>query len=150
MIYIDMDGVIADFEGWMKTHIPDINESMWKTSRPWKVMEDNYKDVYLDLKPLHLLEHMSHLYNSLDNVKFLTAIPHAWWDTPKGSYAKLNKTEWLQKHINNFNINDVIFTAGAMQKIQYVEPGAVLYDDREDTIEAWNKAGGTGILVRGQ
>lgn len=149
-IYIDMDGVIADFHSWMKSYIPDIDESMWKGSGgPWKVMEENYKEVYLNFKPLHLLSHMDHLYNHLDDVKFLTALPHSWWDTPKGEIAKLNKTAWLTKHINNFNENDVIFSCGANDKIKYVEPNAVLYDDREDTIEKWNAAGGIGILVKG-
>ena len=149
-IYIDMDGVIADFHGWMKFHIPNIDENMWRnTNIPWQVMNDNYQVCYLNLEPLHLLEHMNYLYNSLDDVKFLTAIPTDWWDNHKGEIAKLNKTLWLEKYINNFNDDDVIFSRGAHDKIQYAEPGAVLYDDREDTISAWNHAGGIGIHVKG-
>ena len=149
-VYIDMDGVIADFHSWMKSYIPDINESMWKESnRPWKIMEENYKEVYLNLEPLHFLDYANYLYSNLDDVKFLTAIPHSWWDTSKGEIAKLNKTEWLNKYINNFNEEDVIFSKGAGDKLRYVERGAVLYDDRTDTVEKWNAAGGIGILVKG-
>ena len=145
-----MDGVIADFASWMKKHIPDIDENMWKgTNRPWKVMEENYKEVYLNLEPLHLLSYANHMYNNLENVKFLTAIPHSWWDTNEGEIARRNKTTWLEKHIDNFCYDDVIFTPGAKDKIKYVQPNAVLYDDREDTIQAWNAAGGIGIHVKG-
>jgi|TARA_B110000908_G_C10231739_1_gene440983 hypothetical protein len=151
MIYIDMDGVIANFSGWMKQHIPDLDESMWKgTGRPWKVMKENYKDVYLNLEPLHLLSYANHMYNNLERVKFLTAIPHSWWDTQEGEQAMINKRLWLERYIDNFSYEDVIFTAGAKDKIKYVEENAVLYDDRQDTIDAWNEAGGTGIHVKGR
>lgn len=150
-IYIDLDGVIADFHGWIKQHIPDINEDMWRnTDIPWKFLNENYKIVYRDLKPLHLLPQMNYLYNHLDNVKFLTALPNEFWDNEKGNIAKQNKTYWLKKHITNFNSNDVIFTPTAKAKIKYAEHNAVLYDDRQDTIQAWNNAGGIGILVKGE
>jgi|TARA_B110000908_G_scaffold57571_1_gene70185 hypothetical protein len=150
IIYIDMDGVIADFSSWMKSHIPDIDEDMWRgTDKPWNVMKENYKEVYLNLKPLHLLSHANYMYNNLEHVKFLTAIPHSWWDTHEGEIAKLNKTTWLNQHINNFKDEDVIFTAGAKDKVKYANESSVLYDDREDTIQAWNAAGGIGIHVKG-
>ena len=149
-IYIDMDGVIADFHGWMKSHVPDITEDMWRnTNIPWDVMNDNYRECYLDLEPLHLLGHANYLYNSLPNVKFLTAIPTDWWMDYKGDIAMLNKTMWLERYINNFEDEDVLFTPGAGGKIKYAEQGAVLYDDREDTIRSWNEAGGIGIHVKG-
>jgi hypothetical protein len=145
-----MDGVIADFDGWMKKHVPDINEYLWKnTSVPWDVMDKHYNTLYRDLDTLHLTPWMSSIYNNFNSVKFLTAIPEKWYGNHKGEIAKLNKTYWLEKHIENFSINDVIFTPSANNKIQYAEPRAVLYDDREDTILKWNKAGGIGVHVKG-
>lgn len=150
-IYIDMDGVIADFQGWIKQHIPDINEDMWRNSDiPWKFMSDNYTECYLTLNHLHFLQYADYLYNNLNDVKFLTALPKEWWDNTKGEIAMLNKTTWLENHINNFNADDVIFTPGASAKLKYAGFGTVLYDDREDTIHAWNKTGGIGVLVKGQ
>ena len=109
-----------------------------------------FKDVYLNLEPLHLLSYANHMYNNLERVKFLTAIPHSWWDTQEGEQAMINKRLWLERYIDNFSYEDVIFTAGAKDKIKYVEENAVLYDDRQDTIDAWNEAGGTGIHVKGR
>ena len=149
-VYIDMDGVIADFESWIKTILPDITEDDWRYSKgPWEVMDDNSDIVYRDLAPLHLLSHMNYLYNNLDNVVFLSAIPYQWCGTDKWDKAISNKLHWLNNNIENFKSTDAIFTKGASDKLNYLIPGDVLYDDREDTITKWNAAGGIGINVKG-
>ena len=114
-------------------------------------MDDNIDTVYRNQEPLHLLEHMNYLYNNLPNVKFLSAIPTNWYDDEdKKAIATSNKLYWLINHVDNFNVKDVIFTRGAKDKMNYCEPGDVLYDDREDTIESWCKLGGVGIRVKGR
>lgn len=114
-------------------------------------MDDNIDTVYRNQEPLHLLEHMNYLYNNLPNVKFLSAIPTNWYDDEdKKAIATSNKLYWLINHIDNFNVKDAIFTRGAKDKMNYCEPGDVLYDDREDTIESWCKLGGIGIRVKGR
>ena len=113
-------------------------------------MSENYTKCYLNLDKLPFLEYADYLYNNLDDVKFLTALPKDWWDDSKGQIAMMNKTAWLENHINNFNQDDVIFTPSARAKLKYAGAGTVLYDDREDTIKSWNETGGIGILVKGQ
>lgn len=151
MIYVDMDGVIADFEGWIKTFIPDITEEDWKNTRkPWVVLEENYMTAYRDLQPLDLISHFNNLYNNVENVVFLTALPSGWYETEKWEIGCHNKRAWLADHIDNFRFNDVIFTKTAREKIDYVKPRHVLYDDREDTLKHWRDNGGIGIHVKGR
>lgn len=151
MIYIDMDGVIADFEGWITSVLPEVTEDDWRyNDSPWKVLDENIETVYRDLKPLHLLPYINYMYNSLDNVKFLSAVPKKWAGSDFWDKAVANKRTWLLKHIDNFQVRDAIFTKGAGDKINYMKPGDVLYDDRQDTIDTWNEAGGLGIHVKGR
>ena len=151
MIYVDMDGVITDFKGWVENYLPDMKESDWHTSAPYKVMDEHIHECYANQDTLHLIRHMNFLYNNLYNVKFLTAIPWSWYDDEEKRYiATNNKISWLAKHIDNFNAEDVIISRGAKGKINYCNPGDVLYDDRKDTIKAWGEAGGIGIHVEGR
>lgn len=151
-IFIDMDGVITDFRGWITTYLPDLTEDDWRyTAEPWDVMTENIDVCYLEQEPLHLLEHFNYLYNNLPNVKFLSAIPKSWFDDEEKKYiSTTNKLKWLALHIDNFKEEDAIFTRGAAGKVQYCNPGDVLYDDRKDTCETWCHRGGIGICVEGR
>lgn len=152
--YIDMDGVIADFRTWMQQYIPDIQEEHWKKvthgSDPWKVMDDNVDEIYRDFGTLDLLPMMNQMYNHLPNTKFLSAIPRRWHGTPSWDIAKENKLTWLEKHIDNFVREDAIFAKGSGDKVNYLKPGDVLYDDLEGNIKKWNREGGIGIHVEGR
>jgi hypothetical protein len=57
------------------------------------------------------------------------------------SYA--GKLMWLKQHLPAF-ADQVIFTE---HKHLLAAPGRVLYDDRDENIDAWIKAGGIGRLV---
>mgnify|MGYP000042805701 CR=1 FL=1 len=150
-IYVDMDGVIADFESWIMSILPDITEDDWRyNDGPWNVMADNVDIIYRNLKPLHLLPHFNNLYQVHGDVKFLSAIPTQWFGTEKWDKAVNNKVSWLLNHIDDFLVSDAIFTKGASDKINYMKPGDILYDDRQDTVDAWTKAGGVGIHVKGR
>lgn len=146
-----MDGVICDFEGWIKEFIPDITEEDWKhTNKPWKVLDDNYEVAYKYLHPLDLLQHFNTLYQNIPDVVFLSALPSSWYGTERWDIGCQNKLYWLKNHIDFFDTGDAIFTKTAREKIDHLKPGDVLYDDREDTIKAWQNNGGIGIHVKGR
>jgi hypothetical protein len=152
-IYVDMDGVIVDFKGWI-SQFGTFTEDDWRNPKkailsPWKIMEENIEECYIDAQPLDLLSKFNSMYNLETNIKFLTALPSQWYETPKWKIASKNKITWLQRYITNFDIADVIFTKGATNKITYCKPGDTLYDDRIDTIIKWNSANGIGIHTIG-
>ena len=148
MYYIDMDGVVADFKKWIESY-KTFSEDEWRyTNEPWSVMEDNIDVVYYNLQPTNLLPGFVNLYNT-GQAKFLTALPKAWKDTEYWDIAAENKTAWLEKYVHKFKREDIIITPGAGPKIDYCQPGDFLFDDRWDTIQRWNEAGGIGIRVEG-
>ena len=53
------------------------------------------------------------------------------------------KQLWLDKNGITY---PAIFVPGASLKAQYADENSILIDDTEGVIDAWNKAGGTGIL----
>jgi hypothetical protein len=53
------------------------------------------------------------------------------------------KMDWLRQHMPSM-VDKVIFTE---HKHLLAAPGRVLYDDRDENIDAWEAAGGIGRLV---
>lgn len=149
MIYVDIDGVIADFKSWISQYGEFTEEDWAKTDKPWKIMEENIDILYADLPALDLLPHFNNIYQQ-GNCRFLSALPYQWYETEYWNIAANNKLKWVKKHIDNFKDSDLILTRGANKKIEYCEPGFVLYDDRKDTIEKWIKHGGIGIHIKGR
>lgn len=149
MIYIDVDGVIADFNFWISQY-GEFTEDDWaKTNKPWKIMEEHIDVLYSNLNPLDLLVHFNNLYQ-YGNCKFLSAAPYQWYETELWNKAVENKLSWMRKHIENFKDEDLIVTRGANKKLDFCKTNYVLYDDRKDTVEKWINAGGIGIYVKGR
>jgi hypothetical protein len=61
---------------------------------------------------------------------------------PPSAEAEVGKSKWVKKNIGSA---DIIFKQ-AKDKADYAKEYAVLIDDKESTIESWNKRGGIGIL----
>ncbi len=148
MYYVDVDGVVADFEGWI-SNFGSFSEDDWRYgTKPWKILEENIGVAYLCLEPTNLLPMFENLYNT-HPTKFLTALPKTWFGTELWEQGKKNKIDWLKQNIKNFQKEDCIITPGPFAKLEYCKPGDFLFDDRYDTIEKWNNAGGIGIRVAG-
>lgn len=144
MIYIDVDGVISDFRGWILTKSPGFVD--WDDDDAvHKIMLDNIDSVYRDAAPLPAFKYFKEIYDWQDNVTFLTAIGGFWPTDEYKTQAVVNKIDWLEGL--GISVDDVIIVNRAKEKLDYCKPGDILYDDRPSTIKAWNKAGGIGFLV---
>lgn len=144
-IYLDMDGVVADFDGYAH-QLLGLGPSEGKYPETvWQKLIANPR-LYRDLKPL---PYASQLYNfctklaeKLDyRVAFLTAIPKK----NDVQHAMHDKVEWCQKH---FPGTPVFFGPYSRDKQNHCRPGDILIDDRTDNIQEWKSAGGIGILHR--
>lgn len=150
-IYVDIDGVCADFNGWLRQYIPELNEDMWRNNRTpiLDMMATHIDRCFIDSRPLHMLEYFSHLYTSSEYVVFLSAAPAEWENSDLGIQAERNKATWLANHIPNFDPARLICTNGHGGKLAFAAPGAVLYDDMQRTITQWNAKGGFGFHTVG-
>jgi hypothetical protein len=131
-IYLDQDGVLSDFERQLQTHniSPDLPrvefwEKVQKTPKFWISM------------PL-----MPGARNLVDYLKKYEIPIEILTSPAKDPKCRPGKLVWLRAHGFNFPVH----FSRAQNKVSYASPDTVLIDDKLETIEAWNKAGGIGIL----
>lgn len=143
--YLDMDGVLADFDGFVLENIgrvfinengPDENDDeMWKflCSTP---------HMYLQLKPTsYAFELVETVQSLVPNVEILTAIPRRH-HLPE---AQQDKIDWTLKYFGpSLKVN---FGPYSADKWHHAKQGDILIDDRASNIREWiNHGMGFGIL----
>jgi 5'-nucleotidase len=145
MVYIDMDGVVADFEGWSK----EVIGSDWKAQinlPSWGRFVE-HPDLYLKLP---VMEGAKVLYNACceyigdkNDVQFLTALPNRARDSFPDAPA--HKIAWAKKHIDpHVRVAFGPFAQHKRYHIRFKED--VLIDDMILNIKQWRNDGGRGIL----
>ncbi len=139
IVYLDLDGVFADFKSYFNQKIGFEYES--NPGKAWDILSKE-EHLFLNLKPLPgAIEMFDTITRHFNNVKILTALPRL-----KGNLntAAADKTAWVHKHLTKHI--EVICTDSWRGKKQYAKPGDVLIDDMERNINDWRGAGGIGIL----
>lgn len=134
-IYLDMDGVLSDFDGRLDEL--GISKDLPRAEFWEKVKET--PGFWLKMKV------MPGARSLVDFVKTLN-VPIEILTSPSKSDPKCKpgKHVWARAHGFNFPMN----FKRAQYKFEKAEPGAVLIDDKPETIQAWNDAGGIGIWHR--
>lgn len=138
-LWLDMDGVLADFDSAARAALGTDNTYRWEwiygTKSFWGRLNHN-PNFFLDLPPMHdawfLLESVAHL-----NPKVLTALPK----TGANAIAK-QKREWIARHAGDLEV----VTCLTHEKPDYCAPGDVLVDDRAVNMTEWEKKGGRYVL----
>ena len=140
-IFLDQDGVLADFESGLTKALG------------YKVDLKSKKDVYdkekrkltaqrlfRNLKPLpDAWKLVDYCMNSGIHTEILTAA-----GTVNRTLVIKDKIDWIRRYINPYWI--IIPTFKGSQKAAFAHKKAVLIDDRQRNIDAWVEAGGIGIL----
>jgi len=142
-LYLDMDGVVADFDEYaMRTlGVPPsqgiYSEDIWKklASNP-RIYQELHKTPYAD----HLFFECSKFAKKNNyQLMFLTAVPKGN-DVP---WAFYDKVYWAR---HNFPTVPVMFGPYSKDKYKHCKTGDILIDDRRSNIEEWTAAGGISIL----
>ena len=140
-IYLDMDGVIADFVKRYKELYgmePKEAEKNHKFDQYFDqfIMDNGFAD--LDLMP-----------GAMDGITFLrkaqvpTQILSSTANEKRYDDISKQKMVWLQSKGITFN---PIFVPGKKLKQQYAAPDKIIIDDTPSVIDQWNASGGIGIL----
>lgn len=144
-LYLDMDGVVADFDAYAHTvlgHKSD--DGRWHKDK-WARLRDNprmYRDLPETPEATRLVDFCRsfadrHGYDLL----FLTAVPK----NNDIHWAFYDKVIWAQTRYPDI---PVMFGPYSHDKQVHCTPGDILIDDRTSNIEQWIAAGGIGILHR--
>lgn len=152
-VFVDMDGVIADFDKLAKTLLgvdntlarfdmdPKMKKELWKKVKEY---EQTGGHMWRDLEPM---PDAKLLWNFLEQLHRdgLTEYPQILSATGQPHFgAEQQKREWIRKHFgSHIKVN---LTETAAQKSQFACSSCILIDDRPKAIDPWTAAGGIGIL----
>jgi hypothetical protein len=139
-IFLDMDGVLADFDAGAGEALGTDNTYKWEwlhgSSEFWRIL-DAVPDFFFNLPPtpdaMLLFGSVRHL-----NPVVLTALPKTG-----ASIVDDQKRRWAKKFLGD----DVrVITCMTSEKPDYCSPGDVLVDDRSVNAGAWMERGGRYVL----
>jgi hypothetical protein len=146
-IYLDMDGVIADFDQRFQSLSgmnPTEFENTYGKQEFWDFIDEKHKIAFWVGIPV--------MGGAQQLVDYVSKYPYEILTAPSTKkQSLLGKNLWVKNHIDLFGSKPKINFKKAKNK-HLVKPNLtkndILIDDRADTIDRWNTAGGTGILYK--
>lgn len=151
MIYIDMDGVLADFITGVATLAdmpehgtfgdePPTGYKLEETFRPgvWDEIDNAGEEWWEKLSPYSWFECWRNDIRDNSEVVLLTApslSPHAW----------SGKVRWIQRHFGR-HFRNLVLCPAKHKRLLCHGPTDVLIDDSNVNISQWCSAGGLGVL----
>lgn len=136
-IFIDLDGVCADFEKFYEEAFEHRHDSV-EDAEMWRNINAHGKFFSnLPIMP-GTLEFIERFRRGCDLI-ILTACPRSDYQR-----AALQKKAWVKEHIGNYMVLPVL---GGKNKYLFMQtPGDILIDDFDKNITPWNDNGGLGIV----
>jgi 5'(3')-deoxyribonucleotidase len=137
-LYIDMDGVLADFDKGVYELCGKRPEHLSKNEM-WDIIKCHYNDGKRFFKHLPLMADATMLWSNIEHHRpiILTATGNSI------KSAEQEKYWWADLYFKGARVITVEF---GKDKAEYAMHGDVLIDDRSAVIIPWVKAGGIGIL----
>jgi len=141
-IYLDMDGVLCDFDKMFNELFGDINNKYRDRKHftehwPKFIEADSFKTLDLFPGAEELLAFVKQFPEI--KIEILTSSGGERYHNE----VKKQKKYWLRNHLIDYTANVV---PGRSHKKDYATPETILIDDTEDVIVSFNRAGGIGIL----
>ena len=137
-LYCDMDGVLADFEARFEQYSDGLTTNEYRdkfgVSAFWKLVNGEGVRFWVGIPWMpdgkELFDYIKpNLYSLLSAPSY-------------DNSSRLGKRLWVKNKIPGTKL----ILAAAKNKQDYSEEGAILIDDRADTIREWDSQGGIGIL----
>ena len=140
-IYLDMDGVIADFDKRYK----ELYKIAPKEADTYKTF-DKFFTQFIDTREFATLDLMPDamvLINYLRSLPIPTEILSSTSSERRDAPVREQKIEWLNNHKIEFPVNLV---PGKRLKREFSNENSILIDDTSQNIDQWRAEGGIGIL----
>jgi len=140
-IFLDMDGVIADFTKKYK--------ELFRVEPRQAEKDKNFNHFFDEFIANGEFANLDLMGGAADGIDFLRKAPVPTQilssTANEENYDAISKQKmiWLQKHGITFH---PIFVPGKRHKYKYAATDRIIIDDTESVITDWIKAGGIGIL----
>lgn len=138
-IYVDMDGVLSDWEAQFKRYsggIPvNTYDTLYGKKNRYKLVNKNSPGYYANMP---WMKDGKLLYNFVKGFPDVEILSHA-----PDNKSKIGKEEWLTDKDIKFKANLV---PNREDKAKFATSNSVLIDDREDVVNEFINAGGKAIL----
>lgn len=142
MIYLDLDGVVADFVKRYK----ELYRMEPKEAEKKKEF-NKFFDEFIATKQFETLDLMPGAMDGLTFLRKHLTVPTQILSSTanEARYDDISKQKliWLNTHGITFTPN---FVPGKRHKYKFAAPDKIIIDDTESVINDWKKAGGIGIL----
>ena len=141
-IYVDMDGVLCDFLRGCESYLghPLTNDDKGHTEYDLRKQELTDKRLFANLPPMvDMYDLLGYIKHCETTCEILTAA-----GVVNRELVVYDKNEWIKRYVDPGVV--VTCTMSGSQKAAFAYEGSVLIDDRKKNIEAWENAGGIGIL----
>jgi FMN phosphatase YigB (HAD superfamily) len=143
LIYLDMDGVLCDFE----KRFVELYGLTSLGKRDKKQWSNDWKDFIVNKKAFETLDWFP---GGKELLAFIRKHPEIHVEILSSSGGEkfhgevtAQKIKWLRSHGINYKANIV---SGRKKKAEYATPEKVIIDDTPDVISSFSKAGGQAIL----
>ncbi len=148
-LYLDMDGVLVDFNGGYKNLSNGMDLQQYAKNFNDEAAREKYLQAgskfWADLEWIHggkeLYDAASLLF---ERVCILSSAGTT--NEERGAIVTAGKLEWLKKNAPTIPTNRVFIVMGKHRKQEYAAKDSILVDDVAVTIKQWNDKGGYGIL----
>ncbi len=146
-IYIDMDGVLADFDGGIRNlcHREPVDQ-MTATSEENMKLWDAVRKVDHFYDKLEIMPGSDVMLRTLfakykDRCEILTGIPKP---DKRIEHAGEDKQNWMARYFGSDIKVNIVLRSQKKERCKGI--GCVLIDDYQKNIDQWVQHGGTGIL----
>ena len=132
-LYLDCDGVLADFDTAFKHHFgttPKSYENKYGTNKFWETIKIKTPNFYRELP---LMKDAKELFDATKELR-----PLILTGCPKGGWAEPQKLAWGQEHFKG----TPMIVCKSVDKRNFCQPGDILVDDRTKYEKLWIEAGG--------
>lgn len=148
MVYFDMDGVLCD---WKKSYEKHCTMPLEIFSKLPKEKRNEIKQSFINYDFFVHMEPITkglELFKAFSNGGIHVAVLSAYGDVQSEAVQKA-KQAWVEKYLG-VNI-ELLLVRKVHEKPNMMKEGFnkhILIDDRADAINAWESAGGIGILFQ--